>query len=239
MLFGGHEEEEKRYNDALEVVEENGRKKSYVESLSTSVPFLVGFCLYALSLWYGSTLVYSGELTAGEVLVAFISVTIASSSLGIMAPSIMTISIGCGAAYEIFQIIDRKSKIDSLSTEGLKPETCHGNISMKDLKFTYPSRPDAQILKGVSVEVKSGQTVALVGKSGSGKSTIIGLLERFYDIDEGSITLDGNPIKDINVQWLRSKVLFLLYFFFFSFFLSFFLSLSLSFFLSHNFHLKY
>jgi len=217
MLFGGQEEEEKRYDAALEICEQTGRKKSYVESLSTSVPFFVGFSLYALALWYGSTLVYSGELTAGKVFIAFLSVTIASSSLGMMAPSIMSLSLGRGAAYEIFQIIDRKSKIDSLSTEGLKPETCQGNISMKDLKFTYPSRPDAQILKGVSVEVKSGQTIALVGKSGSGKSTIIGLLERFYDIDEGSITIDGNPIKDLNVQWLRSKVSF---FFFFSFLLS-------------------
>jgi len=215
LIFGGQKEEERRYDEALEAVEETGRRRSFIESLSTSIPFFVTFALFSLALWYGSTLAYAGELTAGRIYIAFLATVVSSSCLGLLGVSIMSISTGCGAAYEIFEIIDRKSKIDSLSTEGLKPETCHGNISIKDLKFTYPNQPDVQVLKGVSIEVKNGQRVALVGKSGSGKSTIINLLERFYDIDEGSITIDGNPIQDLNVQWLRSKVFFVLFLLFF------------------------
>jgi len=206
MVFGGQPVEERRYDDALDIVEATNRRKSFVESLTTSVPFFVGFSLYALALWYGSTRIINDNVSTGTIFVAFFCTTMASSGLGFLAPSIMTMNIGRGAAFEIFQIIERKSKIDTLSPAGLKPESFKGDLSFKDVKFTYPTRPDAKVLKGVSFDVPSGHTVALVGKSGSGKSTIVALLERFYDPDEGAISVDGQPITDYNVKWLRSRI---------------------------------
>ena len=206
MAFGGQTIEEARYDQALAKVERQARKKAWVESFGTSLPFFVQFSSFALAIWYGSTLVQAGEITVGHVFTAFFCVIIGSTGLGYMSPSINTIMIGCGAAYEIFQIIDRKSKIDSLSPAGLKPDTFKADISFKDVEFTYPARPDAKVLKGISFDVPSGHTVALVGKSGSGKSTIVALLERFYDADKGAITVDGKPIADFNVKWLRSRI---------------------------------
>jgi len=206
MAFGGQPIEEGRYDKALGELEDHERKRSFVESLGTSIPFLVEFSIFGLALWYGSTLVVTGEITVGHVFTSFMCVTIGSSGLGLLGPSINTIAIGCGAAYEIFQIIDRKSKIDSLSPDGLKPETCKGAISFKDVEFTYPARPDSKVLKGVSFDIPSGQTFALVGKSGCGKSTIVSLIERFYDVDGGSLSIDGVSIKDLNVKWLRSRI---------------------------------
>ena len=86
-----------------------------------------------------------------------------------------------GAAYHIFKTIDRVPIIDSANPGGARPENLQGHIVVRDVDFHYPSRPDVPILKKMNVEVLPGQTVALVGQSGSGKSTIVGLVERFYD----------------------------------------------------------
>jgi ATP-binding cassette subfamily B (MDR/TAP) protein 1 len=119
---------------------------------------------------------------------------------------IFNITKAATSAVELFQIIDRTSHIDPMSTSGLKPEQCTGNIELKDVSFWYPSRPDSQVLKGLSLSVPAKKTTALVGASGSGKSTIVALLERWYDQSSGSITLDGESISDLDLRYLRTKI---------------------------------
>lgn len=99
-----------------------------------------------------------------------------------------------------------KYVIDSSSDEGLKPSSVDGEITFQDVSFAYPTRPDIKVFNGMSLTIKAGQTVALVGPSGGGKSTTVSLLERFYDPTAGSILLDGQDIKNLNVQWLRDQV---------------------------------
>lgn len=111
-----------------------------------------------------------------------------------------------GAAAKLYETIDRVPTIDSASDKGLKPETCIGEITLNHVKFNYPSRPNVPIVKDLSITFPAGHTVALVGASGSGKSTIISLVERFYDPLEGSIKLDGVELRDLNVRWLRSQI---------------------------------
>lgn len=104
-------------------------------------------------------------------------------------------------------MIDRKSKIDPLSTEGSSFRYgMKGEIEFQDVKFRYPSRPDVQVLKNFNLKITAGQTVALVGHSGCGKSTIVQLLQRFYDADRGSVYIDDHDIKSINISWLRSNI---------------------------------
>lgn len=110
------------------------------------------------------------------------------------------------AAAKLYETIDRVPTIDSASPEGLKPEKCIGEITLEHVKFNYPSRPTVPIVKDLSITFPAGRTVALVGASGSGKSTIISLVERFYDPLEGSVQLDGTDIRDLNVKWLRSQI---------------------------------
>ena len=81
-----------------------------------------------------------------------------------------------------------------------------GRIDVRNVKFAYPSRPEAQVLQGLNVSVKPSQTLALVGPSGCGKSTVVSLIERFYDVLSGSLTLDGNDVRDLNIRWLRSQI---------------------------------
>jgi len=113
---------------------------------------------------------------------------------------------GAAANKSIFSILDRKSKSDTWSTEGGKPSTVLGDIAFSQLKFSYPARRDAIVLQDFNMSLPRGTTLALVGESGSGKSTIVQLLERFYDPDSGAVMLDGVDTKTLNVQWLRSRI---------------------------------
>ncbi len=115
---------------------------------------------------------------------------------------------GLLAAERVFKAIDdaASSSIDGLSTIGGKPgHKCSGLIELRDVSFCYPTRKDVQIFNKFNITIKAGETVAFVGSSGSGKSTIMNLLLRFYDPQKGTVFLDGVDIKDLNVRWLRSQ----------------------------------
>ncbi|XP_013882565.1 bile salt export pump isoform X2 [Austrofundulus limnaeus] len=110
------------------------------------------------------------------------------------------------SAARFFQLLDRVPLINVYSDKGQKWNNFQGNIEFIDCKFTYPTRPDIQVLNGLNVSVKPGQTLAFVGSSGCGKSTSVQLLERFYDPDHGRVLIDGHESTRVNVPYLRSKI---------------------------------
>ncbi|XP_051957191.1 bile salt export pump-like [Xyrauchen texanus] len=110
------------------------------------------------------------------------------------------------SAARFFQLLDHIPKISVYSNEGYKWDNFKGDIEFIDCKFTYPSRPDIQVLNGLNVSVKPGQTLAFVGSSGCGKSTSVQLLARFYDPDNGRVLIDGHESSRVNVAFLRSKI---------------------------------
>lgn len=110
------------------------------------------------------------------------------------------------AATRIFNTIDRIPEIDGEDTKGLILEKIQGDLEFEHVKFTYPSRPDSIILKDFNLKVEVGKTVALVGASGSGKSTAVALAQRFYDADDGVVTIDGIDIRKLNLKWVRGKM---------------------------------
>lgn len=132
---------------------------------------------------------------------------IASSSVSTIAPQITPLTNAAAAASELFGVIDKKSELDPLDETGKIPvDDCDGNIEITNLTFAYPARPGAAVLRNLNISIPAGKTTALVGASGSGKSTVVGLLERWYAPSSGSITLDGIDIADYNTQWLRSRI---------------------------------
>jgi len=106
----------------------------------------------------------------------------------------------------MFETIKRKPNIDAYDTSGVILENIKGDIELKDVYFRYPARPDVQIFAGFSFYIPSGTTAALVGQSGSGKSTIISLLERFYDPEAGEVLIDGVNLKNFQVKWIREQI---------------------------------
>ncbi|XP_055468725.1 phosphatidylcholine translocator ABCB4 isoform X5 [Psammomys obesus] len=206
IAFGGQNRELERYQKHLENAKKIGIKKAISANISMGIAFLLIYASYALAFWYGSTLVISKEYTIGNAMTVFFSILIGAFSVGQAAPCIDAFANARGAAYVIFDIIDNNPKIDSFSERGHKPDSIKGNLEFSDVHFSYPSRPNIKILKGLNLKVQSGQTVALVGNSGCGKSTTVQLLQRLYDPTEGTISIDGQDIRNLNVRYLREII---------------------------------
>jgi ATP-binding cassette subfamily B (MDR/TAP) protein 1 len=145
-------------------------------------------------------------LSAAAVLICVFAMMNGAQGFGAGFGSLANFAQGLVGAGTLDPIIKRKSPIDPFSSEGLKPESVEGAIEVKDVVFAYPSAPEHLVCNGYSLSVQAGQTVALCGASGSGKSTIIALIERFYDPQGGVVTLDGHDLKSLNVRWLRSQL---------------------------------
>lgn len=127
-------------------------------------------------------------------------------SLGQAAPDITAFIRAKTAAYPIFEMIERNTVRTSSSNNGRKLDKVEGHIQFKDVSFSYPSRPEMMIFNKLCLNIPAGKIVALVGGSGSGKSTIISLIERFYEPLSGDILLDGINIKDLDLKWLRQQI---------------------------------
>ena len=117
-----------------------------------------------------------------------------------VGPSITALANARIAAMKVIETADRHVVINAFSDLGQTLTQVSGNISLQNVRFAYPSRPDQMVCNGYNLEIAAGTTVALVGASGSGKSTAIQLIERFYDPDSGVVTLDGVDLRNLNVR---------------------------------------
>ncbi|XP_034429802.1 bile salt export pump isoform X2 [Hippoglossus hippoglossus] len=205
--FGGEEKEAERYDRNLVEALSWGVRKGMVLGLFQGFMWCIVFLCYALSFWYGSQLVIeTKELSPGSLVQVFFAVLIGAINLGQASSCLQAFASGRAAAKTIFDTIEREPKIDCFSDEGHKLDKVKGDIEFHNVTFFYPSRPEVKILNNLSMQVKEGETTAFVGPSGSGKSTAIQLIQRFYDPDEGMVTLDGHDIRTLNIKWVRSLI---------------------------------
>ncbi|NWI40354.1 MDR1 protein, partial [Picathartes gymnocephalus] len=207
VAFNGQQKALEKYDANLEMAKRVGMKKSITTNTCLGLSQFFIFGSYALAFWYGTKLTAEDpHYDIGRVLIVFFSVLVGAFSLGQAAPNLESVANARGAAYEVYKIINKKRLIDSSSKEGYKPDKLVGEIEFRNIHFSYPSRPDVKILKGLNLKVQTGKTIALVGASGCGKSTTVQLLQRFYDPDQGEITLDGRDIRTLNTKWLRENI---------------------------------
>jgi ATP-binding cassette subfamily B (MDR/TAP) protein 1 len=205
--FWAHPRLASKYDDLLLEARKEGRTKRANYGVLFSNQFFCVTAGYGLAFWQGIHMYVSGEIKAsGSVVTVIFAVIVAAAALTQVAPQFIAVTQAASAAHDLFNIIDRQSQIDSMSTAGQIPAQCDGDIELRNLEFHYPSRPDAPILQGTSLRLPAGKTTALVGPSGSGKSTVIGMIERWYKPTAGSITLDGIELSKLNIQWLRTNV---------------------------------
>ncbi|XP_052821017.1 ATP-dependent translocase ABCB1-like isoform X1 [Mya arenaria] len=211
--FNGQRQDIDRYNRALEKSKAIGTKKSWISGLGMGFVYFTMFSAYALAFWFGNEQVkdwydsnFEGGMTPGTVLTVFFAVLIGTFSIGNIAPHAQAIATAKGAAGKVIHIIDNKPKIDASSPIGQPVARVTGHIEFENVNFTYPTRKDVPVLKGLNLRVEPGQTVALVGPSGCGKSTVINLIQRFYDPDQGRVLVDGQDIRSLQVAGLRRNI---------------------------------
>src|SRR5690606_23104179 len=156
-----------------------------------------------LIVWYGGLRsVVGGADDLGNIFMFIMLSSMIFRPLRQIADKFNTLQMGMVASNRVFDVLDTKSKVQN---EGvLKADTFKGEIVMDGVRFGYVK--DEEVLHGISLKVNPGQIIAIVGETGAGKSTIINLLNRFYDINQGSITIDGVDIKDYTVESLRSQI---------------------------------
>uniref|UniRef100_A0A1I7SW83 ABC-type xenobiotic transporter n=1 Tax=Bursaphelenchus xylophilus TaxID=6326 RepID=A0A1I7SW83_BURXY len=205
MAFNGQEKEIARYSGFLDSAASVGVKKGMMIGIGTGFVIFLLFGSMGFSFWYGTKLVNDG-MDPGTVFAVFWAFMVGVLSLAQMASQIPAIMAANNAVVEVFNVINREPEINSLSDQGEKDIHFKGSISFSNVEFRYPSRPEVQVLKKINFKAEKNQVVALVGSSGSGKSTVISLLQRFYDVDTGFIHLDDTPISEINVRALRNMV---------------------------------
>ncbi|KAK9319347.1 P-loop containing nucleoside triphosphate hydrolase protein [Lipomyces orientalis] len=206
QAFGIQHHMVQAYDKLLKISEKWSIRAGYAGSLQSGITFLFAFSIDALAYWQGTRLLTEGKVNVSAMMTVILTLIYGAYAFMILAPYITTISNGLAASTKIFATIDRKSAIDSFSRKGKRLAEVNGDIELRSVRFIYPSRPHVPILRDFSLHIPAGQTVALVGESGSGKSTIISLLERFYNPVDGQILLDGHDIFDLNTRWLRQTM---------------------------------
>ncbi|XP_010523879.1 PREDICTED: ABC transporter B family member 4-like [Tarenaya hassleriana] len=204
--FTGEKQAINAYKKHLVAAYKAGVFEGTSTGLGLGTLFLVVFCSYSLSVWYGGKMILEKGYTGGQVVNIIIAVLTGSMSLGQASPCLSAFAAGKAAAYKMFETIERKPEIDSYATTGKVLDDVRGDIELKDVTFSYPARPDEQIFHGFSLFLPSGTTAALVGQSGSGKSTVISLIERFYDPQAGQVLIDGVNLKEFKLRWIRTKI---------------------------------
>ncbi|GFO16380.1 ABC transporter b family protein [Plakobranchus ocellatus] len=209
--FTGEERAIKVYDSYIQESFKIGKKLALAQGSMDGLFSFFAYGAIAAVLWYGGKLVYDNSqnpdtgITAG-LLTSFLLYTLqVAMGFALLSSLYGDFMQAVGASVRIFTLLDRKPDV-FVPANPLTLPALSGELEFKDVRFTYPSRPDSEVLKGVSFRVEKGQMVALVGPSGGGKSTIVSLIERFYDPNEGSIMMDGCDLKFLDLGWFRHKV---------------------------------
>ncbi|XP_028410025.1 multidrug resistance protein 1-like [Dendronephthya gigantea] len=206
VLLGQEEKFFERYRAAMAEPYRKAKRKAHFAGLATGFTVCIVNLTFSAAFRYGAKLVVDRDVTMKDMMTTvftYLSVGLIVGQTSSMTPDYSKAKF---AAQKVFSSIASVPLIDNQSDEGLKPEKCKGEIQLKNVGFRYPTRRRNKVLRNLNITVKPGQTVALVGTSGSGKSTTVSLVERFYDVSAGGVTIDGNDVKELNIKWLRRQI---------------------------------
>jgi len=196
--------ERRQYAEAIDRSFEKALQRVRLRSLFVPAVILFGFVGIGVVVWYGGRLAISGAMQSGD-LVGFLLITLfVAGSVGSFTGLWAQLQEAIGASRRIFEMLDERSDILE-STAPVTPEHVSGRVAFENLSFGYPDRR-GPVLHDVSLVARPGEVVALVGPSGAGKSTLVSLISRFFDPQEGRVTIDGVDIRDLPIRFLRSQI---------------------------------
>jgi ATP-binding cassette, subfamily B (MDR/TAP), member 1 len=204
--FGTQDKLARQYETHLVKAQKHGYMSKFMFAVMVGAMHMVIYLNYGLAFWMGSRFLVEGDITLSGILTIVMSVMIGAFGLGNVAPNVQAFTTAISAAVKIFTTIDRVSPLDPTSDAGEMLTHIEGTIELKHIKHIYPSRPEVIVMNDVDLIIPAGKKTALVGASGSGKSTIVGLVERFYSPVSGQVLLDNHDISTLNLRWLRQQI---------------------------------
>lgn len=201
-LFGGYDYEEARFSRAVNSIKTNNVKQAATSSLNSGLSQFLVACALATVLYFAASKAHSNHFTAGDFVSFITAMIMIFAPMKRITNVTQSLQKGLTASESVFSFLDNEEELDkgSLTLEGIRQ-----NICLNQVVFSYPTT-ERNVLDNVTLEIPVGQTVALVGSSGSGKTTLANLIPRFYNIEQGSITIDNINIKDIKLDSLRNHI---------------------------------
>ncbi len=206
QAFNGGPSASGRYSDAIEGAFGAAQAAIRSRSILTGVAISMVFGSIAGVLWYGAHAVLDGTMSAGTLGQFVLYAVVAASSLGALSEVWGEIAQASGAAERLSELLAEVPAIRAPANPKRFPATAAGAIAFNDVRFAYPSAPERSALKGLTFKVEPGETVAIVGSSGAGKSTVLSLIMRYYDTTSGDISLDGVSVRDVDPADLRARL---------------------------------
>ena len=201
--FAGEDYESNRYRNGLNSVVKVALKAAGFRGAFISFIIFALFGGIVAVMWYGATLVASGEMSVGDLVSFVLYTTFIGGSIAGLGDIYGQIQKAIGSSERVLEILQETPEY---STADFQQVPMKGDISFSNIGFTYPTRPEIEVLKNINLNIAVGEKVALAGHSGAGKSTIIQLLLSFYPINRGSLTIDGKPVNQWNLKQLRSNI---------------------------------
>ncbi|MCC3860043.1 ABC transporter transmembrane domain-containing protein [Pseudemcibacter aquimaris] len=198
--------ENKKYSSSIEVAFGAAINRTRMRAVLTFLIILLVFGAVDLVLWLGARDVIQGNISSGELTAFVIYAVLVAGAMGALSEVYGELQRAAGAASRCLEIISTESEIQAPENPATFPEVKQGSLAFKDVTFAYPSRPTENILEDFNLEVKGGETVAIVGPSGAGKTTVFQLLQRFYDPQAGGISIDGVTLTDADPIEVRQHL---------------------------------
>ncbi|KAF5233671.1 hypothetical protein FANTH_12470 [Fusarium anthophilum] len=211
QAFGAGPRLEAIFAERMKGARKQGINKAFVAAIQAGMLYFIAYSANALAFWQGSTQIASmvegnGGASVGDIYTVILLLVDACVVLGGIAPLLPLVGAAVGSFEKLRQDMDSPANIDTGSDKGEKLSSVEGTVSFRNVSFAYASRPHHSVLKNVSFDCPAGKHTALVGLSGSGKSTVAGLTSRIYDPADGTVLLDDHDLKDLNVKSLRSHM---------------------------------
>jgi ABC-type multidrug transport system fused ATPase/permease subunit len=207
--FTAESNEMKRYTKSIFSVVDTAIGNARYRGAFVSFMIFSVFGAISFVMWYGAKMIQTSELSTGELTMFVIFSAFVGGTFAGFADMFSNLQKTLGATQRVRELLRTEGEPVILDDRIIKPaHIIKGEVEFKDVKFSYPSRKDIQVLKGINLKVKEGEQIALVGPSGAGKSTIASLLLKFYDQESGSILFDGLNSNDFQLTELRSQMAF-------------------------------